>query len=150
MNALTRLPSRGWNLSGDFDDLVNGFFSPISRVNRVDTGVSHLVPAMDIVETESGYVVKTDLPGISKEDLSVSVNDNLLTIEAHRVSDNVEKEGESVIKLERRSGKYYRSLKLGKAVDASLISAEYKDGVLTLKLPRSEQQESQKIDVAVH
>ena len=107
MNALTRVPHRGWNLMGDFDGLVNGFLSP---VRRIDTNQGQVIPAMDIVENEEGYVVKTDLPGIKKEDLNVTVKDNLLIIEAESASEEVEKEGESVIKLERRSGKYQRSL----------------------------------------
>ena len=64
---------------------------------------------MYIVENEQGYIVKTDLPGIKKEDLNVTAKDNLLTIEAASSREEVEKEGESeikesVIKIERRSG----------------------------------------------
>ena len=147
MNALTRAPHRGWNLMGDFDGLVNGILSP---VRRIDTNQGRVIPAMDIVENEEGYVVKTDLPGIKKEDLNVTVKDNLLIIEAGSSSEEVEKEGESVIKLERRSGKYQRSLRLGKSINESAIKAQYVDGVLTLTLPRAEAEKSRKIEVAVH
>ena len=132
---------------GDFDGLVNGFLSP---VRRIDTNQGQVIPAMDIVENEEGYVVKTDLPGIKKEDLNVTVKDNLLIIEAGPSSEEVEKEGESVIKLERRSGKYQRSLRLGKSINESAIKAQYVDGVLTLTLPRAEAEKSRKIEVAVH
>jgi HSP20 family protein len=132
---------------GDFDGLVNGFLSP---VRRIDTNQGQVIPAMDIVENEEGYVVKADLPGIKKEDLNVTVKDNLLIIEAGSSSEEVEKEGESVIKLERRSGKYQRSLRLGKSINESAIKAQYVDGVLTLTLPRAEAEKSRKIEVAVH
>jgi HSP20 family protein len=132
---------------GDFDGLVNGFLSP---VRRIDTNQGQVIPAMDIVENEEGYVVKADLPGIKKEDLNVTVKDNLLNIEAGSSSEEVEKEGESVIKLERRSGKYQRSLRLGKTINESAIKAQYVDGVLTLTLPRAEAEKSRKIEVAVH
>ena len=147
MNALTRVPHRGWNLMGDFDDLVNGFFSPVRYAENADRSY---VPAMDIVENENAYEVRTDLPGISKEDLSVSVKDDVLTIEASSKVENVEKEGEKVIRSERRSGKYVRSLRLGKSVDASNISADYTDGVLKLTLPKAVEASSRQIEVAVH
>ena len=147
MNALTRAPYRGWNLMGDFDHFFNGLVAP---VRRNDTNQDRSLPAMDIVENEQGYIVKTDLPGIKKEDLNVTVKDNLLTIEAASSSEEVEKEGESVIKIERRSGNYQRSLRLGNAIDESAIKAQYVDGVLTLTLPRAEAATSRKIDVAVH
>lgn len=147
MNALTRVPHRGWNLLGDFDDLVNGFFTP---VRNTETASRSLIPAMDIVETETGYDVTTDLPGVKKDDLSVSVKDDVLTIEASSSSKEAEKEGEKVIKLERHSGRYVRTLRLGKSVDDSKISAEYVDGVLKLTLPKAEQATSRQIDVAVH
>jgi HSP20 family protein len=132
---------------GDFDQFFNGFSTP---VRRIDSNQGRTIPAMDIVENEEGYVVKTDLPGIKKEDLNVTVKDNLLTIEATSSSEEVEKEGESVIKIERRPGNYQRSLRLGNAIDESAIEAQYVDGVLTLTLPRAEAATSRKIDVAVH
>ena len=147
MNALTRSPYRGLDLVGEFDQLLNGFFSP-TRHNHVSQG--KLIPALDIVENEDSYTVRADLPGVNKEDLSVSVKDKLLTIEASSKQENVEKEGETVIKLERRSGSYCRTLKLGNSVDQGKISAQYTDGVLTLVLPKAEQEVSRKIEVAVH
>ena len=147
MNALTRMPNRNWGLFNDFDDIVNGFFAPV-RAARSDE--SRLVPAMDIVENEENYEIRTDLPGVKKEDLSVSVKDNVLTIEAQSKREDVEKEGDKVIKLERRSGNYLRTLRLGNAVDEGKISAQYTDGVLKLVLPKVESATNRQIDVDVH
>jgi HSP20 family protein len=147
MNALTRVPHRGWNLLGDFDGLANGFFAPVGYVENPERS---FVPAIDIVENENAYEVRANLPGVKKGDLSVSVKDDVLTIEAKSSSEDVEKEGERVIKLERRSGNYLRTLRLGKAVDSGQISADYTDGVLKLTLPKAEDAVSRQIDVAVH
>ncbi len=139
MNALTQLPLKGWNLAGDFDNLFDGLIS------KYETPKSHFVPPLDIIETEKDYVVKANLPGIDRDDLSVSVKEGMLTIEAESKSENFEKDGETVIRLERHSGKYFRRLRLGKMIDDSAISADYKDGVLTLTIPRREQEEGRKI-----
>jgi len=144
MSALSRVPHRGWNLMGDFDELVNGFISP-SQANSTSTGT--LMPAMDIVESNDSYIVKTDLPGIKKEDLQISVKDKLLTIEAESSEEKTEKEGEKVIKIERRSGKYCRSLRLGNSVDESKIAAQISDGVLTLTLPKAQEATSRQIEI---
>ncbi len=141
MNALTQLPLRGWNLSGDFDNLFDGLIS------RFESPQSHVVPPLDIIETEQDFVVKANLPGIDRDDLSVSVKEGILTIEAESKTENVEKNGETVIRLERHSGKYLRRLRLGKMIDESAISADYKDGVLTLTVPRREQEEGRKISI---
>jgi HSP20 family protein len=129
------------------DSLFNGFVSPARNSAGRD---SLFMPALDIVETADGYEIKADLPGIKKEDLSVNVKENLLTIEAETRDESVQKEGSTVISSERRIGKYHRTLRLGKAVDESRISAEYNDGVLKLVLPRSVEVEGRKIDVDIH
>ena len=147
MYSLTRSPNLGLNLLGDVDSLFNGFVSPARNI--AERG-SLLMPALDIVETADGYEVRADLPGVKKEDLSVNIKENLLTIEAESHDETVQKEGSTVIKSERRIGKFHRTLRLGKAVDESRISAEYNDGVLILTLPRSVEVESRKIDVDVH
>jgi HSP20 family protein len=129
---------------GDFDELVNGFISP-SQANLTSNGT--LMPAMDIVESNDSYIVKTDLPGIKKEDLQISVKDKLLTIEAESSEEKTEKEGEKIIKIERRSGKYCRSLRLGNSVDESKIAAQISDGVLTLTLPKAQEATSRQIEI---
>ncbi|MCY4275230.1 MAG: Hsp20/alpha crystallin family protein [Gammaproteobacteria bacterium] len=139
MNALTQLPLKGWNLAGDFDNLFDGLIS------RYENPKSHYSPALDIIESENKYIVKANLPGINRDDLSVSVKEGMLTIEAESKSDNLEKDGQTVIRLERHAGKYFRRLRLGKMIDDSAISADYKDGVLIVTIPRREQEEGRKI-----
>ena len=146
MFSLARLPERNLSLLGDVDSLFNDLISA-TRGGELDR---MFVPALDIVETADGYEVRADLPGIRKEDLSVQIKDSTLIIEAESRSESEEKEGDTVLKSERRIGKYYRALRLGEAVDESGIRAEYNDGVLTLALPRSVKVEGKKIDVDIH
>ena len=146
MNAIAKLPNRGWDLFNDFDHLVNGFFGP-ARLNTVSS--ENLIPAIDIVETESGYAVRANVPGASKDSLNVSVKEGVLTIEAGSNESHEVKEGDRVIRSERRTGRYVRSLRLGKSVAADKISADYSDGVLTVNIPRAEDVEAKRIEVAV-
>lgn len=138
MYSLTRVPHRGFSLLG-------GVVAPA----RTDAAPADgFAPALDIVETADGYEVKVDLPGVKKEGLSVNIKENVLTIEAESRSESAHKEGGTVIS-ERRSGRQYRALRLGRAVDESKVSAEYNDGVLKLTLPRPAEAAGRKIDIDV-
>ena len=106
-------------------------------------------PAADISETDTEYLVKAELPGVKKEDIDVSVENGVLTITAESKSETEEKEGERIIRQERRYGRYLRSLRLGKAVDEKQVKASYKDGVLELILPKAEDVKPKKISVNV-
>lgn len=146
MNHLTRVPRRGWNLASDLESMLEGFLDPARQFSPAE---GLLTPAMDVVETQDGYVVKADLPGVSKDDLHVSVKDNVLTVEAQTSTERDEKEGEAIIRTERSIGKYRRVLRLG-LVDESAITAVYRDGVLTVTLPHGDEDKGRKIEVAVH
>lgn len=106
-------------------------------------------PAMDIKERENEYVVRTDLPGVRKEDISITLENGVLTITAERKSEEVEKEGEREIRREVRYGRYARSLRLGTQIDEKSVKANYRDGVLELVLPKAEQVKPRKISVDV-
>ena len=95
------------------------------------------MPTVDLEETGGGYVVKVDLPGIDKDKINIAVSNDLLTIQGVRQSEsktNDEKNG--VFKQERSYGSFARSLKLPGPVDDTNIQADYKNGVLTIKLPK--------------
>lgn len=152
MFSLTRVPQPNFNWHGDIDNLFSGLFAPVTRDRAGNGGgaAEVFMPALDIVETDAGYEVSADLPGVNKEDLSVHTKENLLIIEAQSRDESVEKEGGKVIARERRSGKYRRALRLGDAVDESAISARYHDGVLKVTLPRAAKAASKKVEVEVH
>jgi HSP20 family protein len=105
-------------------------------------------PALDVIEEKEQYVLKADLPGVKKEDIKVSLEDNILTLEAERKAE-AETQDKQFHRVERSHGRYQRSLNLGAQVDASKVRATYKDGVLELFVPKSEVVKPKTIDVHV-
>jgi HSP20 family protein len=147
MNAMIRSPEKrfGWDLFDDFDNVVNSFFKPVGSVSNGQA----LTPSLDIAETDKTYVLKAELPGVSKDDLDVSIKDGLLTINAESKFEHDEEKQGRLIRQERRYGKYVRSLRLGADVDESKVEADYRDGILTLTLPKAEVVQPRKIEVQI-
>lgn len=104
--------------------------------------------ALDVVEEKEQYVLKADLPGINKEDIKVSLENGILTIEGERKSEAEDKD-KQVHRIERSYGRFVRSLNLGTRIDDSKIRASYKDGVLQLNVPKAEAAKPKSIDVHV-
>ncbi len=132
----------------DIDTMFEGFFRPLRWVDEEAAGEGQ-APRLDVVERNNEFVVKAELPGVKKEDIDVSVENGVLTINAETRSETEEKEGDRVIRQERRYGKYVRSLRLGKAVDEKKVKASYRDGILELILPKAEEVKPKKISVDV-
>ena len=106
------------------------------------------VPAVDIFETkEKDVVVKVELPEMKKEDIKVTFENNVLTIEGERTLAAKEENREQYHRVERGYGAFRRSFTMPAAVDASRVSADYKDGVLTITLPRREESRPRQIQV---
>ena len=107
------------------------------------------VPAVDIYETDSHEVViKAELPDVKKEDIGVTVENNVLTLTGERKQEQSTKR-EQFQRVERRFGSFSRSFTLPSSVDAGQIAASYKDGVLTIRLPRREEAKPKQISVSV-
>ena len=150
MNTLIRtvrspLPRR-WN--DEFDNMFEGFFRPLRWADE-EAASDSLVPRIDVIERENDYVVRTEIPGARKDDIEVAVENGVLTISAETKSETEQKEGERVIRQERRYGRYLRSLRLDKTVDEKKVNASYKDGVLELTLPKAEEVKPKRITVNV-
>ena len=108
------------------------------------------VPAVDIVEDENEYLVKADLPEVKKEDLSVTFEKGILTISGERKFEKETKdEKKKYHRVERSYGKYSRSFQLPETVDAEQLTADFKDGVLVVHLPKHEEIEPKSIRVNV-
>jgi HSP20 family protein len=133
--ALVKLQPRSlFDFGTDFDKILEGVRD--SQRNGLRTN-SDWNPPVDVTETENELKVEVDLPGLTKNDIKVNVESNVLTIEGEKSS--VEKEeGRRYHRTERVSGSFKRSLRLSTQVDATKITATHKDGVLTLTLPKSE------------
>jgi HSP20 family protein len=103
---------------------------------------------VDIRDNGSAIVLQAEIPGMNKEDINVSYNDNVITIRGER-KDEEKKEGANFIKIERKYGSFSRSFSLDVPVDHEMISASYKNGILEITMPRKEESKGKEIDIEV-
>ena len=96
-----------------------------------------LKPALDVSETEGAYQVHAELPGVAKEDVTITLENNTLSISGEKKREE-EQKGKGWHRVERSYGSFQRSIALPKGVDADKAEATFKDGVLTLHIPKSE------------
>lgn len=110
--------------------------------------VAEWSPLVDITEDEQEYRIKAELPEMKKEEIKISVHDDVLSIGGERKYEKAEK-GKKFHRVERAYGSFLRSFTLPADADGAKISAEYKDGVLTIRLPKSEKAKPKSIEVKV-
>jgi HSP20 family protein len=116
-------------------DLFQGFFRPMRSVlGDQEAGPSSM--KIDVSENETGYTVKAEMPGIDRKDIDVQIDGSRVSINAKVERSDEKKEGERVIRRERYSGSFSRTFTLESDIDENAASAEYKDGVLCLVLPK--------------
>ena len=125
-----------------YDHLIENFFSSDVLPNRCT------VPALDIVEQENEIVVNAELPGTKKEDVKITYENNILTLSSEQKPAEVSEKATVLLKEIRNPG-FNRSVKFGFQVDASKISAEMSNGVLTITLPKTEEAKPKQIEVKV-
>ena len=115
------------------------FYSPFFAPLRVRTDADRYdwAPSVDVSETDDTFEVRAELPGVSKDDLHVSVKDNLLTLSGEKRQDNAA-DTQNYRRVERRYGSFQRRFTLPAEVNTEDIKAEYTDGVLTLSIPKPE------------
>ncbi len=114
-----------------------------------DTGLfSGWSPPVDVFEDKDGFSVLCELPGMKKEEIDLSVHNGTLTIAGERKHEHAGKEGES-FRSERYFGRFQRSVSLPTAVDSSKVKAIYRDGVLEVELPKSEEAKQKQIEVNI-
>lgn len=111
-------------------------------------GFGDWMPSLDVEETDNEYLVKTDLPQVSKADIKVGIENGVLTIEGERKQEKEEK-GKKFHRVERSFGKFSRRLTVPTDVDAKKVMAEFKEGVLNVHLPKSAEAKPRAIEVKV-
>ena len=104
----------------------------------------YVAPEVNIFETGDGYIVEAEMPGVSKEGLSITVEANELTIEGHRTGEQAE--GEPLFQESRHSD-YRRVFEIDPAIDTTKVTARIEQGVVTVTLPKSERVKPRKISV---
>ena len=111
------------------------FFAPLRATTDADT--YNWAPSVDISETDDTFEVRAEVPGVAKDDLHISVKDNLLTLSGEKRQENAD-DTQNYRRIERRYGSFQRSFALPAQVATDDIKAEYSDGVLTLSIPKPE------------
>jgi HSP20 family protein len=151
-------PARGWrefmlmDPFRHFQERMNRFFGetfyPFKAVEEEPWSLTTWAPACDIYETDREIVVKVELPEVKKEEVFVTVNNNVLTIRGERKFSE-ETKRENYHRLERSYGEFVRSFTLPTFIDPNQIQAEFKDGILRVTLAKREEAKPKQIEVKV-
>jgi HSP20 family protein len=155
MNSLTR-----WNrpelstwpgfgrLTDLRDDLDRLFGSPLAEWARGSNLLSGWTPALDLYEDKDNLFVKMELPGMKREEIEVSLHEGSLSISGERKSEQ-KHQGVDMYRAERFFGRFQRTVVLPTPVAADKVKAQYKDGILSITLPKTEEAKPKHIDVNI-
>ncbi len=135
----------------DVSERLNRLFGrPIAtrETNREALATPDWAPALDIVETPEEYVLQVEVPGITKENVKVNVVDGILRIEGERRQEKEEK-GKKFHRLERSYGTFLRTFVLPEYVDETQVRAEFKEGILTVRLPKTQKAKPKTVEIKV-
>lgn len=144
---LSSWPTLG-RLSSLRDELDTLFELPFwSNFGRQTQLFGGWAPALDLYQNNENVIAQVELPGMRKEDIEISLHDGTLTISGERQTEP--NEGEAAERTERYLGKFRRSITLPTRVDSNKVSATYKDGILTVTLPKAEEAKPKQIKVSV-
>lgn len=140
-----------WNPFRELEDMqarLNRMLN--ASPNRTDEpfAFADWAPAVDIQETDTAYSVKADLPDVKKEDIKIELHDGVLSIEGDRKKEKEEK-GKKFHRIERQYGQFVRRFVLPNEVDAAMVKAEFKDGVLNVQVPKSVNGKAKSIEIKI-
>ncbi len=131
------------SLRDNFDGLFENFFGRMP-MERQD----FWLPTVDIVENNGNIEVKVELPGMNKDDIKITIKNNMLRLSGERKQEEETKE-KTFHRIERYFGKFCRTIQLPADIDADKIKAQYKDGVLNITLPKPKSMKPKEIEVEV-
>ncbi len=154
--AITRWkPERELSSWTPFRDLVNmqreigrvfdGLFPEYDAENAV---IAQWAPRVDVSENKDAYLIKAELPGVNRNDVKITLHDNILTIKGEKKEEKEEKDV-NVHRIERSFGVFERAFSLPLSVKSDKIDASFKDGVLSITLPKAEEAKPKEIEVKV-
>ncbi len=127
---------------------VNRLFESSYNGRNSESAVTTWAPAVDIYETENELVLKADLPAIDEKDLDIRIENNTLTVRGERKFEKQVNE-DSYLRVERSYGSFSRSLSLTNTINTEAIRAEYKNGVLTVQMPKRAESKPKQVKVNV-
>ena len=132
------------NKQGLWFDEFDTFFRSLSQPVQHTGGYS---PQVDIREDENAIYLEADLPGLSKKEIKVTIDDNILSISGTR--EDVKESEDQIYRYERKRGAFERRFSLDDRVDTSKVDAQFKNGVLSLTLPKKEESKPKVLDIKV-
>lgn len=145
--SLIRYINPELNSVGNLRDHFGRLFD-IAFPTRAAESLADWTPALDAHEDKDKFTVSLEVPGLKKEDIHVSVHDGVLTVSGERKNEKTVKEG-TVHRTERFYGKFSRSVSLPTAVSSDKVGAVYKDGILTIEIPKAEEAKPKTVEVKV-
>lgn len=129
-------------MSKNFSDIMDEFFNDVINTNR-----DSFVPGIDISETDNQFLISAELPGMSKEDIDISLDNGRLSISGERKFEK-EEEGKTFHRVETRYGSFNRSFQLPDNVDEESINAKYENGLLNITIDKAEDKVKKKIEIS--
>lgn len=145
--ALSTWPGLG-QLTDLREEIDRLFEAPLAEWTRTSQLLSGWTPALDVYEDKNNLYVKAEVAGMKKEDIEVSLHEGCLSISGERKQEGAVQEDE-VYRSERFFGRFQRTVALPAPVAADRVKAQYKDGILTVTLPKTEEAKPKQIDVNV-
>jgi len=143
-----------WNPFGELEDISNRLNQIFGRP-AAQTAAGHEMmkvvdwaPSVDISETDKAYLIKAEIPEVKKEDVKVTLDNGMLTIQGERKMEKEEK-GKKYHRIERSYGSFVRSFRIPDGVDEAKTKAEFKDGMINVTLPKSEKTKTKSVEIAV-
>ncbi|HTR47315.1 MAG TPA: Hsp20/alpha crystallin family protein [Verrucomicrobiae bacterium] len=146
MNAITRRDPFS-NLA-TWQDQVNRMFEAAFPGRGDNSALTTWAPSVDIYETENELVLKADLPDVNEKDIDIRVENNMLTIHGERKFEQKVKE-ENYLRIERTYGSFSRSFSLPNTISTESIKAEYKNGVLTVEMPKRAESKPKQVKINI-
>lgn len=137
------------SIQDEMNLLFNDFFGRVPSRFEGDWNASEWSPSVDISETKDNIVIKAEVPGIRKEEIKITLQDNVLMLKGERKQEKEEKET-NFHRMERSYGSFARSFNLSTVVQADKIKASYKDGILNIILPKAEEVKPKQIPIEIN
>ena len=142
-----------WDPFKEVDELMGRYSKPVDWPLRGEgqlmSRTSDWAPRVEISETNEKFIVKAEVPGIDRKDIKINVEDHVLSLSGENKQEKKE-EGEKFTRVERYYGTFCRSFSLPENVDEEKIDAVFKDGLLTLSIPKTESSKPKAIEVKIH
>jgi HSP20 family protein len=147
-DLLPTFPSDMLNIQREINRMFDSLFEG-GMQDSTDLPTSSWSPSLDIAENDNAYVVKVELPGVNKDDVRITMQENVLTIRGEKKQEK-ESKGSNFHRTERSYGAFQRSFSLLSSVKSEKIEAAYNDGILTVTLPKAESAKPKQIEVKVN